>query len=114
MNVKSFQFENRFFRTKVPIPFVEEAPCLPDTVFADGYFPVGTVVKFHRLVMSSKLDGYNEQINDYCHAAAMLYSNRFNGDEQSEREYEIIFHVDLSAFFLLLEPIDSDGHVIDL
>ena len=111
MTAKSFEFEGRLFRSKVPIPFVEENFYLPQKVFVEGYFPVGTTFKFQEAVCSKKMNPFGDQVNDYCHAAALVYSNKFNGADDSEEEHKIIFHVDLSSFFLLLEPIDENGNV---
>ncbi|MBQ7704444.1 MAG: hypothetical protein IJT73_03315 [Selenomonadaceae bacterium] len=114
--IKSFDFEEKFFRAKVPIPFVEDNFYLPAKVFIEGYFPAGTVFKFQEAVCSKKIDVYNDQVNDYCHAVSFLYSNKFKGNESpdEEDEYKVIFHVDLSALFLLLEPIDENGNVIEI
>ena len=114
--VKSFDFEDKFFRSKVPIPFVEDNFYLPAKVFVEGYFPAGTVFKFQEAICSKKIDVYNNQVNDYCHAASMLYSNKFKGNESEseDEEYKVIFHVDLSAFFLLMEPIDENGNIIEI
>ncbi len=114
--IKSFDFEGAFFRAKVPIPFVEDNFYLPAKVFVEGYFPAGTIFKFQEAICSKKLDVYNDQVNDYCHAVSLLYSNKFQGNEAAddEDEYKVIFHVDLSALFLLVEPIDASGNVIKL
>lgn len=114
MSMKSLDFENLFLRSKVPIPFVEDNFYLPAKVFVEGYFPAGTIFKFQEPVCSKKIDVYNAQVNDYCHAASLLYSNKFNGAGDDEDEYTVIFHVDLSALFLLTEPIDENGNVIPL
>ena len=114
MSVKGLEFENLMLRSKIPIPFVEENFYLPPKVFVEGYFPVGTIFKFQEAVCSKKQNPYGEQINDYCHAASLIYSNKFNGAEESEEEIKIIFHVDLSALFLLLDPIDENGNIIKL
>ena len=114
--MKSLEFEGLFLRSKVPIPFVEENFYLPKKVFIEGYFPVGTIFKFQDTVCSKKIDAYNStnEVNDYCHAVSLLYSNKFNGAEADEEEYKVIFHVDLSALFLLTDPIDKDGNIIEL
>ena len=116
--IKALEFEDRFFRSKVPIPFVEDNFYLPAKVFIEGYFPAGTVFKFQEAICSKKIDVYNDQVNDYCHAVSLLYSNKFSGNEtpgeEDEDEYKIIFHVDLSALFLLLEPLDDNGNVIEV
>lgn len=112
--IKSLDFENLFLRSKVPIPFVEENTYLPEVIFVDGYFPTGTIFKFIRVVCSQKLNGYGDQVNDYAHAVSLLFSNKFNGADPEEDEYKIMFHVDLSALFQLLDPIDEDGNVINL
>ena len=114
MTPKSLNFEELFLRSKVPIPFVEEDNYLPKKVFIDGYFPVGTIFKFQEPICSKKTDAYNSQVNDYCHAVSLLYSNKFNNADDSEDEYTIIFHVDLSCLFLLTEPIDESGNLIEL
>ena len=114
MALKSLEFEGLMFRSKVPIPFVEENFYLPPKVFVEGYFPAGTIFKFEEAVCSKKQNPYGDQINDYCHAAALVYSNKFNGADDSEEEHKIIFHVDLSAMFLLLDPIDEEGNIIRL
>lgn len=114
--IKALDFEGQFFRSKVPIPFVEDNFYLPAKVFIEGYFPVGTVFKFQEAICSKKIDVYNDQVNDYCHAISLLYSNRFKGNESpdEEDEYKVIFHVDLSALFLLVDPIDEQGNIIAL
>ena len=114
MSVKGMEFENLLLRSKVAIPFVEENFYLPQKVYVEGYFPVGTIFKFVEAVCSKKMNPFGDQINDYCHAAALLYSNKLNGAADDEEEHKIIFHVDLSALFLLLEPIDENGNVIKL
>ena len=114
MSVKGMEFEGLMLRSKVPIPFVEENFYLPPKVFVEGYFPVGTLFKFQETVCSKKQNPYGDQINDYCHAAALVYSNKFNGAADDEDEHKIIFHVDLSAMFLLLDPIDAAGNIIEL
>ena len=114
MAVKGMEFEGLILRSKVPIPFVEENFYLPQKVYVEGYFPVGTIFKFVEAVCSKKMNPFGEQINDYCHAAALLYSNKLNGAAADEEEQKIIFHVDLSALFLLMEPIDETGKVIEL
>lgn len=114
MSIKGLEFEGLMLRAKVPIPFVEENVYLPQKVYAEGYFPVGTVFRFQHTVCSQKINAFNEQVNDYCHAAALLYSNKFNGADEAEKEYTVSFHVDLSALFLLTEPIDENGAVMEL
>lgn len=114
--IKAIEFEGKYFRSKVPIPFVEDNFYLPAKVFIEGYFPAGTVFQFQEAICSKKMDVYNDQVNDYCHAVSLLYSNRFKGNESEdeEDEYKVIFHVDLSAFFMMLEPLDDKGNVIEL
>ena len=113
--IKAFELEERMLRAKVPIPFVEENSMgLPSRVFVDGYFPAGTVFKFEQPVCSKMMGAYGDQVNDYCHAAALVYSNKLNGAADDETEYTVTFHVDLSALFLLLEPLDEDGNVVPL
>lgn len=112
--VKGFEFEGLRLRAKVPIPFVEENFYLPQKVYVEGYFPVGTVFTFQEAVCSKKQNPFGDQINDYCHAAALVYSNRLNGASADDEEQKIIFHVDLSALFLLLDPIDETGTIIKL
>ena len=114
--IKALEFEGKFFRSKVPIPFVEDNFYLPAKVFIEGYFPAGTIFQFQETICSKKIDVYNDQVNDYCHAVSLLYSNRFKGNESPDEddEYKVIFHVDLSAFFLMLEPLDDEGNVIEL
>ena len=116
MTMRPFEFEGRFFRSKVPIPFVEENFYLPKKVFIEGYFPAGTIFKFQEPICSKKLDAYNStnEVNDYCHAVSLLYSNKFNGAEDSEEEYKVIFHVDLSTLFLLADPLDENGNIVEL
>lgn len=105
--ITTLDFDNLFLRSKVAIPFVEDNSFLPEKVFVDGIFPAGTVFKFLEPVCSKKINAFGDQINDYSHAAALLYSNKFNGANSDEDEYTIIFHVDLSALFLLTEPINQ-------
>lgn len=114
--IKTLEFEGKYFRAKVPIPFVEDNFYLPAKVYIEGYFPAGTVFKFQEAICSKKIDVYNDQVNDYCHAVSLLYSNKFPGNQSDDDddEYKVIFHVDLSAFFLLLEPLDDSGNVIEL
>ena len=112
--IKGFEFEGLRLRSKVPIPFVEENVFLPERIFVEGYFPTGTVVTFERPVCAKKMNAFEEQVNDYCHAAALIYTNRLNGAEPDEDEYTVIFHVDLSALFLLFDPIDAEGNLIEL
>ena len=114
MDIRALEFEGRFFRSKVPIPFVEDNFYLPAKVFVEGYFPAGTIFKYQEAVCSKKIDVYNDQVNDYCHAVSLLYSNKFNGAADDEDEYTVIFHVDLSCLFLLLDPLDEKGNVISL
>ena len=40
--IKAIEFEGKYFRSKVPIPFVEDNFYLPAKVFIEGYFPAGT------------------------------------------------------------------------
>ena len=112
--VKGMEFEGLLLRSKVPIPFVEENFYLPQKIYIEGYFPTGTVFKLQEAVCSKKLNPFGDQINDYCHAVALVYTNKLNGAAEEEEEQKIIFHVDLSALFLLLEPIDSEGNPIEL
>ena len=112
--IKNLNFDNLFLRAKVAIPFVEDNFYLPEKVFVDGYFPAGTVFKFIEPVCSKKVNAFGDQVNDYSHAASLLYSNKFNGATADEDEYTVIFDVDLSALFLICEPIDSSGNVIEL
>ena len=114
MSVKGMEFEGLLFRSKVPIPFVEENFYLPPKVYIEGYFPSGTIFKFVEAVCSKKMNPFGEQINDYCHAAALEYNSKLNGANESEEEQKIIFHVDLSSLFLMLEPIDENGKIIEL
>jgi len=107
--IKNLDFENIFLRSKVAIPFVEDNSFLPEKVFVDGIFPAGTVFKFLEPICSKKVNAFGDQVNDYSHAASLLFSNKFNGAD----EYTIIFHVDLSALFLLTDPIDAQGNLIE-
>ena len=109
MSIKGFEFEGKFFRSKVPIPFVEAAHYMPDRVYVEGYFPVGTVFRFGKPVCSQKINAFKEQVNDYCHAVSLVYSERFNGTPEAGDATDITIHVDLSSFFLLLEPLNEDG-----
>ena len=110
----NLDFENLFLRAKVAIPFVEYNNYLPEKVFVDGIFKVGTVFKFLEPICSKKINAFGDQVNDYCHAASLLYSNKFNDAADDEDEYTVIFHVDLSALFLLTEPLDAEGNPIAL
>lgn len=110
--IKNLNFDNLLLRSKVPIPFVEDNSYLPEKVFVDGIFSAGTVFKFLEPICSKKINAFGDQVNDYSHAAALLFSNKFNGAGDDEDEYTIIFHVDLSALFLLCDPIDAKGNVI--
>lgn len=112
--ITNLDFDKLFLRAKVAIPFVEDNNYLPQKVFVDGIFPVGTVFKFIEPICSKKINAFDEQVNDYCHAASLLYSNKFNGATDDEEEYTITFHVDLSALFLLTEPLDDKGNAIKL
>lgn len=112
--IQELEFEGLKLRSKVPIPFVEENVFLPERVFVEGYFPAGTIVTFERPVCSKKMNAFDDQVNDYCHAAALMYSNKLNGADEDEDEYTVIFHVDLSALFLLFDPVDDNGKVIDI
>ena len=112
--IKNLDFENLFLRSKVAIPFVEDNNYLPEKVFVDGIFPAGTVFKFLEPICSKKVNAFGEQINDYSHAASLLFSTKFNGAADDEDDYTIIFHVDLSALFLLTDPIDEQGNIIDI
>ncbi len=110
--ITTVDFENLFLRSKVAIPFVEDNNFLPEKVFVDGIFKAGTVFKFLEPICSKKMSVFGEQVNDYSHAASLLYSNKFNGAAPDEDEFTIIFHVDLSALFLLCDPFDADGNPI--
>ena len=112
--IRTLDSENLFLRSKVAIPFVEANSFLPEKVFVDGYFPAGTVFKFLEPICSKKISAFGEQVNDYSHAASLLFSNKFNGAPPEEDEYTVIFHVDLSALFLLTDPIDAQGKPIQL
>ena len=112
--IRNLDFENLFLRSKVAIPFVEANSFLPEKIFVDGYFPAGTIFKFLEPICSKRVSGFGEQINDYCHAASLLFSNKFNGADDDEDDYTVIFHVDLSALFLLTEPIDEQGNPIEI
>ncbi len=112
--IRTLDFENLYLRSKVAIPFVEYNNYLPEKVFVDGIFPAGTVFKFLEPVCSKKLNGYGDQVNDYSHAAALFFSNKFNGAAPDDDEYTIIFHVDLSALFLLCDPIDEQGNKLEI
>ena len=114
MSVKGLEFEGLLLRSKVPIPFVEENFYLPNKVYVEGYFPVGTIFKLQNTVCSKKMNPYGEPSNDYCHAVSLLYDNKLNGADDDEDKHQIIFHVDLSALFLLLDPIDENGNIIEL
>ena len=112
--IKNLNFEKIFLRSKVAIPFVEDNSYLPPKVFIDGIFPAGTVFKFLEPLCTKKINAFGDQVNDYSHAASLLFSNKFNGAGDDEDEYTIIFHVDLSALFLLTEPLDAQGNPIAL
>ena len=107
-------FEKIFLRSKVAIPFVEDNSYLPPKVFIDGIFPAGTVFKFLEPLCTKKINAFGDQVNDYSHSATLLFSNKFNGAPPDEDEYTIIFPVDLSALFLLTDPIDEQGNLIQL
>ena len=98
--IKNLNFENLFLRSKVAIPFVEDNTFLPETVFIDGIF--------------QKINAFGDQVNDYAQAASLLFSNKFNGADDDEDEYKVIFHVELSALFLLTDPIDAQGNLIEI
>ena len=112
--VTNLNFEKIYLRSKVAIPFVEYNNYLPEKVFVDGIFRAGTVFKFLEPVCSKKINAYGDQVNDYSHAVALLYSNKFNGAAPDEDEFTIIIHVDLSALFLLTDPIDAQGNKIEV
>ena len=112
--IKNLDFENLFLRSKVAIPFAEDNNYLPEKVFVDGIFPAGTVFKFLEPICTKKINAFGDQVNDYAQAASLLFSNKFNGAAPDEDEYTIIFHVELSALFLLTDPIDAQGNLIDL
>lgn len=112
--IKNLNFEKLYLRSKVAIPFVEDNSYLPEKVFVDGIFTAGTVFKFLEPICSKKINAFGDQVNDYSHAAALLYSNKFNGAPADEDEYTVIFHVDLSALFMLCDPIDAQGNAIQL
>ena len=114
MDIRALDLDGRFLRSKVPIPFVEDNIYLPAKVLVEGYFPAGTIFKFQEAVCSKKIDVYNDQVNDYCHAISLLDSNKFNGADKDEDEYTVIFHVDLSCMFLLLDLLDENGNVVTL
>ncbi len=114
MDIRALDLEGRFLRSKVPIPFVEDNFYLPPKVLVEGYFPAGTIFKFQEAVCSKKIDVYNDQVNDYCHAVSLLYSNKFNGADKDEDEYTVIFHVDLSCMFLILDLLDENGNAVTL
>lgn len=109
MSIQPFEFEGRFFRAKVPIPFVEATNYLPNRVYVEGCFSPGTVFKSGRPVCSQKINAFKNQVNDYCHAVSLIYSERFNGHPEADEAQDITFHVDLSSFFLLLEPVEEEG-----
>lgn len=112
--IKDLNFDKLLVRSKVAIPFVEDNSYLPEKVFVDGVFAAGTVFKFLEPVCSKKINAFGDQVNDYSHAAALLYSNKLNGAAADEDEYTVIFHVDLSALFLLTDPIDAAGNIIKI
>ena len=114
MDIRALDLEGRFLRSKVPIPFVEDNFYLPPKVLVEGYFPAGTIFKFQEAVCSKKIDVYNDQVNDYCHAVSILYSNKFNDAADDEDEYTVIFHVDLSCMFLLLDLLEENGNAVNL
>ena len=111
MSIKALEFEGLRLRAKAPVPFVEENPYLPEKVYIEGYFPAGTVCTLISAVCSQKIDPYGKQVSDYCHAAALRYTGKDNGEVD---DTEVIFHVDLSCLFLLFDPIDKAGNVIPL
>ena len=113
MSIKALEFEGLRLRAKAPVPFVEENNYLPERVYIEGYFPVGTVCTLLRPVCSQKVDPYGKQVSDYCHAAALRYSGKDNGGGDDD-DTEVVFHVDLSCLFLLFDPIDEAGNVIPL
>ena len=112
--IRNLNFENLFLRSKVAIPFVEDNTFLPETVFIDGIFPAGTVFKFLEPICTKKINAFGDQVNDYAQAASLLFSNKFNGADDDEDEYKIIFRVELSALFMLTDPIDAQGNLIDI
>ena len=112
--IRNLDFENLLLRSKVAIPFVEDNSYLPPKVFVDGVFAAGTVFKFLEPTCSKKINAFGDQVNDYSHAASLLYSNKMNGAAPDEDEYTIIFHVDLSSLFLITDPIDEQGNIINL
>ena len=112
--IKTLNFEKLFLRSKVPIPFVEDNSYLPPKVFIDGIFPAGTVFKFLEPVCSKKINAFGDQVNDYSHAASILFSNKFNGAAPDEDEYTVIFHVDLSCLFMLTDLLDENGNAVTL
>ena len=112
--IKNLDFENLFLRSKVAIPFVEDNNYLPEKIFIDGIFSAGTVFKFLEPICTKKVNAFGDQVNDYAQAASLLYSNKFNGAAPDEDEYTIIFHVDLSSLFMLTDPIDAQGNLIEL
>ena len=112
--IKNLNFDKIYLRSKVPIPFVEDNSFLPEKVFVDGIFPAGTIFKFLEPICSKKVNAFGDQVNDYSHAAALFFSNKFNGAAPDDDEYTIIFHVDLSALFLLCDPIDTQGNKLEI
>lgn len=108
MSIEKFEMEGRLVRTKVPIPFVEAAHYMPKRVFVDGCFPAGTILKVGKPVCSKRVNAMREEVNDYCHAIALTYSERFNGNPESPEDADIVCHIDLSSFFLLVEPVEVD------
>ncbi len=114
MSITGLELEGKFLRAKVPIPFVEENSCLPARVFVEGYFPAGTVFKCGKPVCSMKLNAFQDQVNDYCHAITLNYSERYNGNPEADTMKDISFHVDLSALFLITDLLDESGNVVKL
>lgn len=114
MGLCGLELEGKLLRAKVPIPFVEENVCLPSRVYVEGYFSVGTVFKCGRPVCSVKLNPFQDQVNDYCHAITLIYSEKYNGNPDADASGDISFHVDLSALFLLTDLLDESGNVVAL
>ena len=95
MSIKAFEFEGLRLRSKVPIPFVEENSYLPERVYIEGYWQM-------------------EHPDFSVRTVSLLYDSRENDSSADQEPYTVIFHVDLSALFLLFDPIDEDNHVIPL
>ncbi len=109
MSIENFEMEGRLVRAKVPIPFVEAAHYMPKRVFEDGCFPAGTIFKVGKPVCSKRMNPMKEEVNDYCHAIALKYSERLNGNPEAPEDADIVCHIDLSSFFLLVESVEGDA-----